>query len=329
MAMKRALAGAVGLLALGVSAGLGAAGEAPELELKNVTVRAYERLVVEAGNRHDTGCVETLTLPGKVFLSVSVEVAIHWPEDVRRLRVDPRQIVLVGDDGNTLAMIGNLKECQFLPEPGALYAFRPARPEEAEFRRTRYTAVFAVPAAARTFQFRLASVSQKVTVPAKTVPFPDPAEWVEVKITGARLLEEVRDRFKQGGLKAPTAVRNPRGKVLEVTFRLTPKKENGSYSDQFVWNTSWIGVVHHGAHYTPAIGEQAFESIRRAVNHNYNFDFPRADEATFYFAVPNDTSAFSLTFLNSPVADGKVGAEEGGDSASSSPDAPAAAAEAP
>lgn len=289
-----------------------------ETAIAQIRAAAYRQMEVNPPTTTSRGVVETLRQADTVYLSVDAFVAIEWTDKARSVRTDSRQIVLVDGDGKTIPPIGAFRYGYFRRGAVRLALRRP--PDwQTEKRPMFFNAVFAVPHDAKSFELRLGQASAKFDVPEPVDSTSPPGDTVRVTIIGSRLVDQVTDEIRLGRDTAPTTITNPAGRILEVRFRLRPLKGNwyggpaselGAPPHRFFWSAAWIGVACDDGYYTPRLGEKSEGKINSHASHNplRGEDGKwAAEEATFYFAVPEKVKTFKLLYLMKPVAEGTVG----------------------
>ena len=312
--MKRRMLLAVAAACLGLTAMASRAPAAPEVEytLEDLQVVAYGELSVEAADNGLLGVQEMTASTDLVFLAVQARLNVQWIAEVRQLSIPSTAIMLADDAGRKHLPIGQFQHGQFRPYESAVYAYRPRKwPEDKDSRPAIYGGVYAVPKAAPPLTLKVGKASARITVPSETVPPENTALNVTVQIRGARLVNEVKSYVSRGGVKVPTVVSNPNGKLLEVKLVVTPREDLAAKKDSFGWQAKWIGLICHTGHFVPAAGGYSSSGhLRRDAGYTISKDRAgkwRADEAVLYFAVPDGTTRFRLTWLLMPVGEGTVG----------------------
>ncbi|GIW78676.1 MAG: hypothetical protein KatS3mg105_0483 [Gemmatales bacterium] len=278
------------------------------LKLEDISLTCFDELYLNRSESGQRGFVERLQPKDRRFLSLRAVIVPSWNEKIAQVTVPAEKIVLVHGK-EEFKHVGRLVNGgDFVLGMENLAMIRPADWKNTPHRVV-YSCVYLVPRNIDSVEFRLADAVVKLDVPKQASPAPIPAHFVDIKVLDSQLVEEAAIDMRVGGIPVKTIINNPNGMLLKVRFRLAPKRTNQN-NGNFLWHTSWIGVVLDNGAYVPAAAEGAGETITKGVGHQ--IDKPKsgspwpAYEQTFYFAVPKSTTTFKLAYLMTPVADGKV-----------------------
>ena len=297
--------------AVGLGYGLSAAQDDPppvQLSAENVKATAFESITVRAKENGVAGVTETLRKEGHVILLVELDVDAPWSEKLDRVSVSGKDIVLFGEDDQSIPAIGHMKWGTFSEFRPNLSLRRPKKwPEEVEPKT--FNAAFLVPADTQSFTLKFGEhLSVPITAPAETVDEPHIADKMQIEIVSAKLVDELHGSMDIGEDKTPTNVVSEAGPFLEVTFKLTPLAANGSFETIFFWHSDWFGVRFADGSYSHTVGERHMGKLSRNVSHNtpLDDDGSRSATATFYFPAPADAQTFKLLALMREIAEGTV-----------------------
>ena len=297
--------------AVGLGYGLAAAQDDPppiQLSAKDVSVTAFESITVRAKENSTVGVTETLRKDGHVILLVELDVDAPWSEELERLSVSGKDIVLVGEDDQSHAPIGHMQWGTFSEFTPSLSLRRPKKwPEQLDPKA--FNAAFLVPAEARNFTLQFGGhLSVPVTAPTETSDEPHVADKMQVEIISAKLVDELHGSMDIGKEKIPTDLVSEAGPFLEVTFKLTPLAANGSFENIFFWHSDWFGVRFADGSHSHTTGEVFMGKLSRNVSHNTPLtgDGWQPATAIFYFPASADAQPFTLLALMGEIAEGTV-----------------------
>ncbi len=243
------------------------------------------------------------------LLEINARITPLWTQDLQRINVDTKKIMLTGEDGKVHPMVGGFNHGYFERKSwNSFSAYRPSRWKESKAT-VPYNAVFLVPKEAGKLTFRIDEVSTEVTLPEKLTLMPVPAKSVTVEVLSAKRVTEIPGGDLSRDVKEKSIIRPLKGDLLEVTIQVTPMEGNSTMAEHFYWNTSWLGLMAGKQGYHPTLGERWGTGISSNVSHNKSNYTGKwsSDKATFYFAVPAGVTDFEITWLLTPVAKGSVG----------------------
>jgi hypothetical protein len=244
-------------------------------------------------------------------LAVRLTLSPAWTEEKDRVEADIENIVLKTDSGENAPMVGYFERYgEFVISTARFSEWRSYDWQEKK-RPVYWNAVFAVPSGTKSAELSFGGKVVKLEVPAGPADPPNPADLVKVEILESGYTDEIRGEHSVGDLepKPVTVTTGGENLLLAVRLRLTPTKANGNHPDQFFWYTPWFGVATDSGLYVPTMGEIFFDRLNDNVSHNLDRSsdgvFTSA-EATLYFAAPQGMSAFKLTYMALPVAEGRL-----------------------
>jgi hypothetical protein len=283
--------------------------KAPLFKFTKVDVRSFESLPLDLDDATKVGFLETFESDTHLLLEVNATITPLWTEDLQRINIDTKKILLASDAGRQYPMVGEFTY-GFLKRKSwnSFSAYRPTKWKETKAP-VPYNAVFLVPRDAKNIVFTLEEVSTELAMPGKTSRMPAPAEAVTVEVVKASLMKEIPGGDLSRDVKEKSTIRPLRGALLELTIKVTPKEGNSTMEKHFFWHTPWIGLIVGDKVYCPTLGEKWGSGISTNVSHNksnYTGTWS-SDEATFYFAVPEDLTDFQVTWLLTSAAKGSVG----------------------
>jgi hypothetical protein len=255
-----------------------------------------------------TGMIHSLRLDGKVFLAVRAVVLPQWTEEIKRFKIDAKEILLTAPDGTEIPMIGYFDRVgQFAVSTKHLNASRRSDWQEKP-QQVYYNVAFAIPKDGQKYQLKLGPLSVDVEKPAEIEQSPEHGSMVNVEILSSRLVDQVKSIHKAGDEKVETTVSNPNGQFLEVQIQVTPLKHNYYRPGSFFWHTSWFWALCDNGCHTQTIAEHFMDKFSDNVSHNLSYSNEKwgSGKATLYFPVPKDTKSFTLIYITSPVAEGTL-----------------------
>jgi len=248
----------------------------------------------------------------KQFLVVDLQLAVKWAEEDKNLNVKTDDIALLDGKGAKLPMVGRCSPTGFFQRYSvAIYLHKP-HDKKSQARPVPFHAVFVVPRGAKAFTFQAGALKHKLAAsePGKA---PSPADYAAFKIAAAKLVPQAQDDESMG-YKKPKARRTVQpafGKLLALTIEITPKQGNHNRADYFYMSTWDLGLRFGKGAFVPAIGQEHGNfgyASNVSMNLHANPDGSwKPVTYTFYFAVPEDIKSFTLTYLLTPVANGRLG----------------------
>ena len=302
------------LLVLALAAAVAHAGAPGAVKIAIASARAVLRDTVEGAPESQLpGIVQTLQLPdGQQFLVVDVALEAEWGEKERSATIKSEQVTLTGADGKDLPWVGKMTPTgHFRSYSPSLYLRKPYRKEDVG-KPDLFNVVFAVPKGTKEATLKIGEATQKLTA-APAGELPKPGDFATFKIVEAKFVDAAKGSQSLGSKKpkAERTVTAAAGKLLAVQVAITPKRSNAERGSYFYINTWDLGLAFGKGSYVPAAG-QIHGSFGYATNVSMN-NHPNPDGSwktsvyTVYFAVPEDLTDFSVTYLAAPMAKGTVG----------------------
>lgn len=273
---------------------------AQDADVEVLKVAAYDELTI----RLEDEIRETISDENTIYLSLLVKVSPKWAEDIDRIKVKDRDIVIETSQGESSPQIGTFRSGLFSKQLPSNFTIWKNKGEGT------LAAVFAIPADAKKTTLKIGTYSVDIEIPGVT-PFPAYSDFVRVEVTGARIVEKITATFQQGDFVTQTTIRNPFAKLLEVDLNLTPLKSNEKdYTNRFYWTTPHIGLSTPDGYFHSAIGEISLNGFMPVVQHSELLregkDEWETQEQTLYFPVPQTVSSFKLYYYMETVAEGKI-----------------------
>ena len=273
------------------------------------TVRETVDLVPE---RSLPGIVRTVRLPDEMaFVVVDLKLKATWAEEDKTLNVKTDAITLTDAKGAACPMVGRLEPSgHYQRYSVAVYLRKPYNKKQPD-KLHPLNIVFVAPKGAQAFTLKLGELKHKLAV-AEAGQTPGPGDYAAFKVLAAKRVEQVAGQYSLGYKKpkGTTTVRPTDGKLLAVQVEIAPKRGNSTDRSHFYMNTGNLGVSFGKGGVAPCVG-QVHGNFGYADNVSISSQ-PNPDGSwrtltyTFYFAVPEDTEAFTLTYHQVAVADGKV-----------------------
>ena len=282
----------------------------PDFTVSNLDAKAFKKLYYNLSQHALVGSLEIIDSKDKTFLSLRVTLTPKWTEEDRKLIIENDKIQLVDKQGGQQGWIGYLTEDGvFVRSTDRIYIHRPGD-WKTKTRPFVFRAVFLTTKDASDLTLKLGDKSLNVSVP-KTDRMPHPLDLVNVDVVSTRMVDRIHYEEDWNRQKFSAVIGNTAGKLLEVTIRVTPNRGNQlRFPDLFEWRSNWIGVMTDGR-YVGNLGQKSHNGVSRVTTnrHKNSGSGWRPHEATFYFAVPEDTTAFKVFYLMREAASGTVAKE--------------------